>query len=432
MRSAREFLESGKDHLIHDQPAKAIADFTQCIELEPQAEAYTARADAYMLCYGRTHDQVDWHRAFRDLEESIRLSPHSSQPYIYKSKLLYLAARHKDAMENSEVANMNYAIELDPQNVSLYKSKARRLAEMDWTFDAIITMNKVIRLDPFSIEALHCRATLKLLVIEDDVDKEIEAIKKINPRHELAYEIIFADKVRRPGCIKHPILTDAIKKMPERDGFYLERGIFYLINNQFDSALEDLNKAIHLHSTGVAYYFRGFIYQEQHQLDSAMADFDAAIEKLQSYAASFTLLNAYWNRAKIHEARQHIYQAACDFSNNRAIQNSLGGGFEKDNESEKYGKLMDLIDERNALKKSYFSKDIIQFNRLTDSINIMLPAFGSCEKPLPHIKLPQPLLNLAGFFVSQHRQQFIQPERVLPDDLIEQLNNGSFLSPAQG
>lgn len=73
--------------------------------------------------------------------------------------------------------------------------------------------------------------------------------------------------------------TDVIKHYPDRGIPYNERGQAYFLDNNFDAAFIDVNKAIELNQTlDLAYTNRGNIYLKRDQATEAIVDFTKALE----------------------------------------------------------------------------------------------------------------------------------------------------------
>ncbi len=104
--------------------------------------------------------------------------------------------------------------------------------------------------------------------------------------------------------------------------FYRKRADENHLKGDFDSALNDYNKAIELNPKDAATYFnRGRAYSNKKSYDLAVLDFDKTIE-LNPQDSS-----AYFNRAEIHERKGKTEQAAADYQ--KAVE------FDATNESAK-------------------------------------------------------------------------------------------------
>ena len=73
----------------------------------------------------------------------------------------------------------------------------------------------------------------------------------------------------------HTLVKDNtyIEKDTTNDQAYYDRAMVYFQRQEFDLALDDLNKAIRLNPTNYsAYYYRGLIYKNEIELDKALKD----------------------------------------------------------------------------------------------------------------------------------------------------------------
>lgn len=447
MHSAREFLESGINHLNNDQVDDAINDLNKSIELDEScAEAYRVRGKAYSMRFvmANNHNLVDHDHAMSDLEKSISLDPLCFKTYMLRSALYQATEQFLQA-----IADINLAIELEPHTASLHLRKAILLQSTGNPEEAIAALDEAIKLKPNSIKARHARALFYLgLPNLDKAHEDIIKIKEINPEHELAYVVIYAYyqiKALSLG-VNHaiPFYNEAIEAASEQNELYhlyLGRGCIYQSNHQANLAVEDFSKAITLNPKGRdAYFNRAMVYHSQNEDGHAIKDLEESIKLLgtkflKSPGDLIIYLSAHLVRAKIHDAQNNIYQAACDYSKVKSRLNVnpfssyilAGAGYD----IEKYDFLVNLINERDLIKNHYSPDQAQQFSLITDQINHLLKALRSNEQPLNHIQTPQPLMKLAGFFVTKNREQFKQLESDLPQDLIDRVNDGSFLAPEE-
>jgi protein O-mannosyl-transferase len=98
---------------------------------------------------------------------------------------------------------------------------------------------------------------------------------------------------------------------------YLNRGIAYARQNEYDKAIEDISKAIQLDTRQTkayysnyarAYYNRGNMYFNQGRFDLALQDFNKCIEWNPKYG------QAYFNRGNIYTDTREYDKALADFS----------------------------------------------------------------------------------------------------------------------
>jgi protein O-mannosyl-transferase len=142
-----------------------------------------------------------------------------------------------------------------------------------------------------------------------------------------AFAIFFSVKTfDRCGIWKNEIVlwNDVIRQYEKVPLAYLNRGITYAKENEYDKAIEDLTKAIQLdtnytkayYNYAKAYYNRGNAYADKQKFDLALKDFNKCIELNPKYT------QAYFNRGNIYSDRQEYDKAMADFS--KAIELNPG------------------------------------------------------------------------------------------------------------
>ena len=102
--------------------------------------------------------------------------------------------------------------------------------------------------------------------------------------------------------------TESIKLRPWA-GAYNNRGMVYYRLDDYDSAIEDLTKAIELDGKlSEAYNNRGTVYRKEREFDLAINDFGQAIELKPDYA------EAYSNRGNAYDDKGEVDLAISDYS----------------------------------------------------------------------------------------------------------------------
>jgi tetratricopeptide (TPR) repeat protein len=132
------------------QHEKAIQDYTSAIQLRPEyVAAYNKRAELYRL--QNKHDE-----AMKDYQKIIELEPTNARAYY--NLALIDKQRYDESKEykylNTTKLSVNKAIELDPENVHFYRTRAQVwVIEKEYT-KAIDDYNKMLKLDPSDLRAL--------------------------------------------------------------------------------------------------------------------------------------------------------------------------------------------------------------------------------------------------------------------------------------
>ena len=82
---------------------------------------------------------------------------------------------------------------------------------------------------------------------------------------------------------------------------YLDKGVFCFRNGSFETAIEELTRAIEIdNKSSIAYFFRAASYHSIEEYDEAMLDYTKAI------SLDKKMTDAYYNRAKIILSRKDI------------------------------------------------------------------------------------------------------------------------------
>ncbi|MDY6950227.1 MAG: tetratricopeptide repeat protein [Thermodesulfobacteriota bacterium] len=90
-------------------------------------------------------------------------------------------------------------------------------------------------------------------------------------------------------------LSAAIGRNPDKEIYYLTRGVAYMKTEKSNLAIDDFDKAIELNPTNRrAYHLRGHAFYVTGDSEKALHDFDKAIELDPEYGA------AYLSRANLH------------------------------------------------------------------------------------------------------------------------------------
>ncbi len=99
----------------------------------------------------------------------------------------------------------------------------------------------------------------------------------------------------------------AIELNPNESSAYLYRGISYGERGEYDKAIADFTEAIELNpNSKQTYYNRGFVYERKGEYDRAIADYSQSIELDPAYAL------AYAHRASAYKAQGMEAQAIAD------------------------------------------------------------------------------------------------------------------------
>jgi tetratricopeptide (TPR) repeat protein len=120
----RVYIDRGRAYLKKGDNDRAIADFTQAIQLDPKnADAYVKRGFGYSK-------KGDNDRAIADFTHAIQLDPKNADAYEGRGNgYLINAAKEKDSTgrtlgdNDRAIADYTKVIQLDPKNAEAYYSR---------------------------------------------------------------------------------------------------------------------------------------------------------------------------------------------------------------------------------------------------------------------------------------------------------------------
>jgi len=306
----QQHFEQGNIYLEQEELYRAIYEYTQAIELNPEfAEAYAQRALAILLEqeYNRTMD-CGSKAAIHDAEKALALNP--------SIDLDRRLARAYDFQGDCYHFNMDYeesiiyytkALELDP-NIG-----CRRPIDVYWELiydsltyheydKAIEYCNKAIELNTGDndyyyrqlAEAYHGRGGEHSHENRDkaiaDYTRAIE-LDPTNAKYYLSragiYETL-ADMYRDHGEVSKEVdsynkaiadYTKAIELDPEAAWGYFGRGQCYAGNEDYHKAIKDYTRAIELGEHGWSvYWWRAYAYENLGDKDKALSDYRKVLE----------------------------------------------------------------------------------------------------------------------------------------------------------
>ncbi len=105
------------------------------------------------------------------------------------------------------------------------------------------------------------------------------------------------------------LLTEAIKLDPSNLDSFMNRGLSYLDNEDYDKAIKDFTQIVDDKKyKWLAHYNRGVVYMKKNEYNLALADYNKSIEGNKSDCSS------YLNRGFIYYERQKYQMAIEDIS----------------------------------------------------------------------------------------------------------------------
>lgn len=174
-----EQVQKGVGHMQKREWAKANAEFTEAIRLDPKSAAlFVFRGEAY-----RMNGEVD--KSVADANEAIRLDPKFARAYFVRGW------GHKVKNEfDQAIADLSESIRLDPKSTEAYVTRAIVYSYKNDAEKVFADAAEVIRLDPTLAEGYTYRAWA--YDAKKEFDKAIadcnEAIRR-DPKHAFAYTL---------------------------------------------------------------------------------------------------------------------------------------------------------------------------------------------------------------------------------------------------
>jgi tetratricopeptide (TPR) repeat protein len=174
--------------------------------------------------------------------------------------------------EKDALADLNKAIELQPDKADYFRLRAQHLYEQDKFDEALADADKALKIEPDHAATNELKGMILL-----GLNKYDEALKSFDRSSEL---------------------------VPQSPLPYQHRGEMYRQKGDMEKALEQLTKALELSPDSIATLLvRAGVYYELKQPDNALADIDKAIE-LQP-----TLAQPHLMKVEILASQKHFDQA---------------------------------------------------------------------------------------------------------------------------
>lgn len=195
------------------------------------------------------------------------------------------------------MADLTRAIELNPNLMMAYRTRASLRAQMGDQAGAMRDFDAVLRLNPDRSDALDARAEMRLEW--NDFNGAIadltEAIQLSPQTPELLFNRAMA--YNRMGSFQASVddFTAGIALQPKDAVAYRERGRSYLGLQQLPNALKDFNRSIELDaSSATAYDLRCFVQMGMARYQAAMNDCNRAIALNPKFALAYADRGFAW------------------------------------------------------------------------------------------------------------------------------------------
>jgi tetratricopeptide (TPR) repeat protein len=320
------FVLRGEANVLRHDDANAAADFSTAVELEPNnAERVSARG-FFRLSRGNTVEAIS------DFNQAIKLDATNARARNNRGMALLASGEPKQAIED-----FNICLNLDPNFLAAYVNRAFAYAKLDRRKEAIADLDKAVQLDPKAAGAFDARGAVWIEAQEHekavaDFTRAI-AIDPSNASYYVhrrvaltslkRYDEAQADAIKIDHLMQLSALNQAVFRDRSSPQPYIDRGNYFLRENQIDNALANFNRALELNAkSSVAltqrarawlrhgepqkavndataalaielreesYSVRGDAYRKLEQYDKAVADYDAAQRIDQDVADTWVL-----------------------------------------------------------------------------------------------------------------------------------------------
>jgi lipoprotein NlpI len=240
---AESIVKQGIQNAQKGDLDKAIDDFDQAIELDPQnADAYYNR--------GRIKNQLkEWDEAVADFTRSIKLNPQNADAYLNRG----FAEISRGNLDES-MTNFTQTIALDSKNFRAYYSRGYGKASGGDLDGAIADYSRAIELDPKDAYFFGSRGVAKYE--KGDLDGALADFTRAVKIKSDYTNTLFAHVYDSRGVLKMDrgdmdgAIADfdqALALAPQDAGTYMNRGVANYLNHQASAAIADLQKAAELH-----------------------------------------------------------------------------------------------------------------------------------------------------------------------------------------
>lgn len=223
------------------------------IHSDRELEEFERVKIAYEKDESNTQISIDYLKLFEKLTKndlsSIEIKKFKN---IRESERLILLANNTDNI-NQKLEYIDQAIELNKNNIDFYINKANVLVDLDRLDEALESLNKSIKLNENYVPAINL---LIYILIEQEKFKEAEIktnllldLKPFDINALIKKIIIFVLTERYQEA--EDIGSEIIKLFPEYSVGYSSRGNVRRLMKNFESALNDIYKALELDSENI-------------------------------------------------------------------------------------------------------------------------------------------------------------------------------------
>jgi len=300
---------------------KAIADFSQCIEIDSAYRpAYSRSGDAYL-------ELENYDKALADFTKAIDLDKDNAERYDYRANCYVEMEDYTNALKDYDKA-----IDLSPENPLYYNERGLFYLDQEKYDLALKDFASALKIDPTYAWAINNNAIIygKQGKYELEIDEYTKAIELLvdDPlsysNRALAYKNNLEDYDKALADFTKAIDLD--KENPER---YVNRANCYVEMEDYTNALKDLDKAIDLAPENPLYYNnRADFYETQEKYDEALKDYATAFEistdDYESMRAIANRANIYWGQEKLELSIEEYTKGLLIQENQILYENRVG------------------------------------------------------------------------------------------------------------
>lgn len=294
---AEAFFQAGLKCEADDHDCK-ISNYTKAINLELKTHAvYKNRGTAYLA-------KLDLEKAIADFTKCIEIDPNDVNGFKLRGRS-FLLIRNPESYSKALV-DFTSAVELEPKDIEAINLRGLAFSRLSSYEKALAEFDKSILIDPANAEAYANRSDV--LRFSGELDKALDAISKAIARNATNYFYVLT-RSRIYSSLKKPDLaiqdlTRAIEIDGTRYEAYSERADVYMSSGKHDEAVADYSKALERNQKAAGYFWakRGSAYLALEKDDLAMADFNKSIETDPDSRTAFELRGALNLKLKNYDA----------------------------------------------------------------------------------------------------------------------------------
>jgi tetratricopeptide (TPR) repeat protein len=250
-KNSLAFVLRGQANAERHNDADALADFSTAVELEPENPERLSARGFFCLSRGSTVD------ALADFNRAIELDPKNARAHNNRGMARLTSGKVKPAIEDFDTC-----LKLDPNFVAAYNNRSFAYAKSDRRQEALEDLDKAVKLDPKAAGSYDNRGALLLDAQEyqkaladftqaiqlDASNANYYAHRRAALMQLKRFPEAQADAIKIEHLMQLSSLNQAVFRDPRSPQSYIDRGNYFLRENQLDNALANFNRALELNS----------------------------------------------------------------------------------------------------------------------------------------------------------------------------------------